>query len=104
MKDLGPEPLDDLFTGTVLHERSRGRRLAVKSFIMDSRTVVGVGNIYASESLFRASIHPTRPAGRISLRRYELLAEAIRAVLAEAIRAGGTTLRDFTRDDGRPGY
>jgi formamidopyrimidine-DNA glycosylase len=104
LKDLGPEPLGETFSGAYLYERSRGRRLAVKNFIMDGRIVVGVGNIYASESLFRSGIHPARAAGRISLVRYEALAAAIRDVLGAAIRAGGTTLRDFSRGDGRPGY
>lgn len=101
---LGPEPLSDEFNGAMLYARSRGRKLAVKNYIMDQRIVVGVGNIYASEALYRAGIHPAFAAGRISLRRYELLAEAVRQVLTEAIAAGGTTLRDFTDEKGRPGY
>ncbi|MGD8644251.1 MAG: bifunctional DNA-formamidopyrimidine glycosylase/DNA-(apurinic or apyrimidinic site) lyase, partial [Chromatiales bacterium] len=101
---LGPEPLGDALDGDYLFERSRGRRGPVKSFIMDSHIVVGVGNIYASESLFLAGIHPARPAGRISRERYEALADAVKQVLAEAIAEGGTTLRDFVREDGQPGY
>lgn len=101
---LGPEPLGDGFTGEWLYQRSRGRRQAVKAFIMDAATVVGVGNIYAAEALFRAGIHPARAAGRVSRRRYGELAAAVRAVLAEAIDAGGTTLRDFVGSGGRPGY
>jgi formamidopyrimidine-DNA glycosylase len=101
---LGPEPLDGAFNGQMLYERSRGRRGAVKSFIMDGHIVVGVGNIYASESLYRAGIHPARPAGRISRQRYDALATAIRAVLTYAISEGGTTLRDYTQSDGNPGY
>lgn len=101
---LGPEPLSDAFTGAWLYQRSRRRKQAVKTFIMDNRTVVGVGNIYAQESLFRAGIHPSRAAGRISAARYERLAGAIREVLSRAIRAGGTTLRDFTNATGSPGY
>ncbi len=101
---LGPEPLGPDFNGRWLFERSRGRRLPVKAFIMDSKVVVGVGNIYANEALFLAGIHPRRPAGRISAARYDALAKAIREVLTAAIDAGGTTLRDFTRSDGRPGY
>jgi formamidopyrimidine-DNA glycosylase len=104
LKDLGPEPLGEMFCGAYLYERSRERRLAVKNFIMDGRIVVGVGNIYASESLFRAGIHPARAAGRVSLARYDALVAAIREVLDAAIRAGGTTLRDFSQGDGRPGY
>ena len=101
---LGPEPLGADFDGTWLHRRSRGLKLAVKNFIMDQKTVVGVGNIYASESLFRAGIDPRRAAGRISLARYEALAENIRDTLNEALAAGGTTLRDYIGPDGAPGY
>lgn len=104
IRELGPEPLGDGFDGAQLQQLARGRRVAVKAFIMDGKMVVGVGNIYASEALFRAGIHPRRPAGRIALPRYELLATTIREVLSEAIRAGGTTLRDFTRADGSAGY
>ena len=101
---LGPEPLGKDFDGDYLYEKSRGRRASVKQFIMDGRVVPGVGNIYANEALFQAGIHPARAAGRVSRRRYRTLAAAIRKVLKQAIRKGGTTLRDFTRDDGRPGY
>lgn len=101
---LGPEPLGEEFTGRYLWQKSRGRRASIKTFIMDGHVVVGVGNIYANEALYRAGIHPTRPAGRISLERYERLVIDIRAVLEEAIRSGGTTLRDFVGGDGRPGY
>jgi len=104
LASLGPEPLGPDFSGEGMYQRSRGRKVSVKSFIMDNATVVGVGNIYAQESLFLAGIHPSRPAGRISLARYQGLALAIRSVLAKAIEAGGTTLRDFTRADGQPGY
>ncbi|WP_018716620.1 bifunctional DNA-formamidopyrimidine glycosylase/DNA-(apurinic or apyrimidinic site) lyase [Arhodomonas aquaeolei] len=101
---LGPEPLGPDFHGDRLHARARGRRAPVKAFIMDSATVVGVGNIYATEALYLAGIHPARAAGRISRNRYRRLATAIATVLGEAITAGGTTLRDFTDADGRPGY
>ncbi|MFN2308206.1 MAG: bifunctional DNA-formamidopyrimidine glycosylase/DNA-(apurinic or apyrimidinic site) lyase, partial [Gammaproteobacteria bacterium] len=101
---LGPEPLSDAFDGAGLAAAARGRTLAVKPFIMDSHVVVGVGNIYANEALFLAGIHPHRPAGRIAPARYEALAAAIKQVLTEAIRQGGTTLRDFVGGDGRPGY
>ncbi len=104
LRDLGPEPLGDEFSGEYLWRRSRGRRVAIKQFIMNASIVVGVGNIYASESLFIAGIHPKRAAGRISPLRYERLADAIRAVLERAIRAGGTTLRDFYGGDGEAGY
>jgi formamidopyrimidine-DNA glycosylase len=101
---LGPEPLDDDFDARYLWERSRGRRVSIKQFIMNAQVVVGVGNIYASEALFMARINPRRAAGRIALRRYELLVAAIKEVLASAIRAGGTTLRDFYGGDGEAGY
>jgi len=104
LAQLGPEPLSDDFDGTYLYRTSRGRRVAIKQFIMNAHIVVGVGNIYASESLFRAGIRPTRAAGRVSLARYERLAEKIRDVLAESIRFGGTTLRDFYNGAGKPGY
>ena len=104
LKDLGPEPLDAAFDGDYLFERSRGRRLAVKLFIMNSRVVVGVGNIYASESLHLAGIRPERAAGRVTLAEYRALAKGIKKVLAASIKAGGTTLRDFMREDGEPGY
>ncbi|MEX2479922.1 MAG: bifunctional DNA-formamidopyrimidine glycosylase/DNA-(apurinic or apyrimidinic site) lyase [Gammaproteobacteria bacterium] len=101
---LGPEPFDEGFSAAYLHALGHGRRGAVKNFIMDAHVVVGVGNIYAAEALFRAGIHPARAAGRISLIRYALLVAHVRSVLAEAIEAGGTTLRDFVRNDGEPGY
>ncbi|MEE4300722.1 MAG: bifunctional DNA-formamidopyrimidine glycosylase/DNA-(apurinic or apyrimidinic site) lyase [Pseudomonadales bacterium] len=104
MEHLGPEPLGEDFDGALLHQRSRGRRAPVKAFLMDARIVVGVGNIYANEALFRAGIHPRRAAGRIARGRYDALAAAVRAVLGEAVAMGGTTLRDFVGSDGRPGY
>lgn len=104
LRGLGPEPLSDAFDGAYLFARSRGRSAPVKHFLMDQRIVVGVGNIYAAEALFRAGIHPARAAGRVSATRYEALADAVRAILAHAIRRGGTTLRDFINPDGEPGY
>jgi len=101
---LGPEPLGADLNGTALHKAARERRIAVKPFIMDQQTVVGVGNIYASEALFRAGIRPTLAAGRVSLARWKRLADAIKQVLLEAIAAGGTTLQDFSQSDGKPGY
>jgi len=97
---LGPEPFTDAFHGGWLHERSRGRRAAVKSFLMDGRIVAGVGNIYANEALFEAGIHPARPAGRISRERYERLADAVRRILSRSIGAGGTSFRDYVHTDG----
>lgn len=104
LASLGPEPLSGAFDGDYLYGRSRGRKLAVKNFIMDGRVVVGVGNIYASEALYMAGIHPLRAAGRVSLARYRGLAESITDVLQRAIRQGGTTLRDFSGAGGLPGY
>lgn len=104
LRGLGVEPLDGAFDGAHLFAASRSRRSAVKSLIMDGRVVAGVGNIYACEALFGAGVHPLRAAGGISRRRYGRLAEAVREVLERALEAGGTTLRDFTGGDGRPGY
>ncbi len=104
LANLGPEPLSESFNGDYLFSRSRGRRGAVKSFIMDAHVVVGVGNIYANEALFLAGIDPRRAAGRIAAARYVRLGTAIRGVLEAAIAEGGTTLRDFVGGDGRPGY
>ncbi|MEJ2515720.1 MAG: bifunctional DNA-formamidopyrimidine glycosylase/DNA-(apurinic or apyrimidinic site) lyase [Gammaproteobacteria bacterium] len=101
---LGPEPLDPGFDGAYLAGTCAGRRIAIKPHIMNGRVVVGVGNIYASEALFRAGIRPSRAAGRISAVRLAGLAEAIREVLADAIRQGGTTLRDFAWGENQPGY
>lgn len=104
LAELGPEPLSEDFDGDWLYRRSRGRRAPVKAFVMDSRTVVGVGNIYACEALHAAGIHPARPAGRIGRQRYRRLAAAIRGVLEDAIAAGGTTLRDYSGVDGDRGW
>ena len=104
LRSLGPEPLTDDFDGGWLHARSQHRKVAVKQFIMNSHTVVGVGNIYANEALHRAGIDPRRAAGRISAKRYQILADRIQQTLEEAITSGGTTLRDFTGSDGKPGY
>ncbi len=104
IKHLGPEPFDGALTGTVLYRLSRGRKTSIKQFIMDGKVIVGVGNIYASEALFRAGIRPGRAAGRVTLSRFEQLLDAIRQVLSEAIEAGGTTLRDYSRVTGEPGY
>jgi formamidopyrimidine-DNA glycosylase len=104
LKNLGPEPLGDGFDGQYLHRAARGRRAAIKAFIMNSAIVAGVGNIYANEALFAARIHPARRADRVSILRMEQLAQSIRDVLLRAVEAGGTTLRDFHGGDGEPGY
>ena len=101
---LGPEPLTDAFDGDLLWQRSRGRKAAVKLFLMDNAIVVGVGNIYASEALFAAGIAPRRAAGTVSRARYQRLAGEVKRILAWAIERGGTTLRDFLNPDGAPGY
>ena len=104
LTSLGPEPLSEAFTGVYLYQLSRRRKQAVKLFLMDAKIVVGVGNIYANEALFAAGIDQRRAAGRVSLRRYELLAAHVKRILASAIERGGTTLRDFVGGDGKPGY
>lgn len=101
---LGPEPLSDDFSGAVLLRATRNTRIPVKQAIMDAQRVVGVGNIYASESLFRARIHPLTPACDIGVRRYDRLVQALRETLTAAIEAGGSSLRDFVGGDGQPGY
>jgi len=104
LSQLGPEPLSDEFDGQWLFEKSRNKRTRVKPWLMDNKLVVGVGNIYASESLFVAGILPVRPAGSITEAEAELLVRTIKAVLLRSIEQGGTTLRDFLQSDGKPGY
>ena len=104
LADLGAEPLDDGFTGALLHAATRTRKAAVKLILMNASIVVGVGNIYANESLFHARIDPRSPAGRLSLARYEALAAAIKSTLKQALAAGGSSLRDFVHSDGSSGY
>lgn len=101
---LGPEPLTAEFSGEYLFKKSRNRRINVKALIMDAHIVVGVGNIYANEALFAAGIDPRKAAGEISAKRYALLVAEIKTVLQQAIEQGGTTLRDFVREDGQTGY
>ena len=104
LSKLGPEPLSDKFTSEHLYIAAKGRKLPVKQFIMDQSVVTGVGNIYATEALFQAGINPTRGAGNISQKRYQVLVEAIKEILQKAIKQGGTTLKDFVGGDGKPGY
>lgn len=104
LKVLGPEPLSDAFTGQYLHQHMRTRSAAIKTTIMDSHLVVGVGNIYASESLFRARIHPEKPAKDLTLPECEMLVAEIKSTLTDALAAGGSSLRDFFGADGNPGY
>lgn len=101
---LGPEPLSDDFSVDTLVAACKGKRVAIKQLIMNSHLVVGVGNIYANEALFRSGIDPRRAAGKISKRRLTALVHEIKAVLAEAIEQGGTTLKDFINSEGKPGY
>jgi formamidopyrimidine-DNA glycosylase len=104
LERLGPEPLGPDFDAGYLAQACRGRRVAIKQLLMNSHVVTGVGNIYANEALFLARIHPLRPAGRISRARLATLVEGVRSVLNDAIRLGGTTLRDYVGGDGKPGY
>lgn len=104
MQTMGPEPFSDDFSGDYLFAKSRRKTTAVKTFLMDGGVVVGAGNIYAAESLFRARIRPTRPAGKVTRAEYTLLAAKVREVLQAAIVQGGTTLRDFAGADGASGY
>ena len=104
LASLGPEPLTDNFNTDYLFVRSRNKKQNIKTFIMNSTIVVGVGNIYASESLFRARISPKTQSGKISLKRYQLLVQSIKEILQEAIAKGGTTLQDFSNVNGKPGY
>ena len=104
LDSLGPEPLAPEFNAVHLAGTSRDRSVSIKEFVMNSHVVVGVGNIYASESLFLAGIHPKRAAGKISFSRYERLVDAIKQTLANAIRAGGSSLRDYVQANGEPGY
>jgi formamidopyrimidine-DNA glycosylase len=104
LRDLGPEPFDPVFDADYLWGATRSRSAAIKLALMDSHLVVGVGNIYANEALFRAGIRPTTPANRVSRARLARLADAVRAVLSEAIAKGGSTLRDYVDAAGEPGY
>ncbi|MBU2884551.1 bifunctional DNA-formamidopyrimidine glycosylase/DNA-(apurinic or apyrimidinic site) lyase [Gilvimarinus agarilyticus] len=104
LQNLGPEPLTDEFNAELLFSRSRKKTAAIKTFLMDSKIVVGVGNIYANEALFMAGIKPIRKAGSLSRRECEALVTRIKFVLDRSIEQGGTTLRDFVGGDGKPGY
>jgi len=104
LNKLGPEPLSDRFDSNTLYLASRKRTCSIKSFIMNSHIVVGVGNIYACESLFLSGINPKRKAGSLTKPRCEKLVTHIKEILKSAIQQGGTTLKDFTREDGQPGY
>lgn len=102
--NLGPEPLAKEFSSELLFQKSRKRKTSIKQFIMDAKIVVGVGNIYASEALFLSGINPKRLAGKITKKHSLDLTRAIKKILTQAIKQGGTTLKDFTASDGKPGY
>jgi len=104
LSKLGPEPLSDDFCHDYLFAKAKNRKVPIKTFLMNNHIVVGVGNIYANEALFLAGILPTVKAGNISKKRYNRLTDIIKQVLSSAIEQGGTTLKDFTQADGRPGY
>ncbi len=104
LKSLAPEPLSDEFNGDYLARAAKGRRVAIKQLIMNGQVVVGVGNIYASEALFRAGVRPRRAAGRLKRPEFDALVKSIKDVLQDAIREGGTTLRDYINPEGMPGY
>ncbi|MBL4940169.1 MAG: bifunctional DNA-formamidopyrimidine glycosylase/DNA-(apurinic or apyrimidinic site) lyase [Colwellia sp.] len=104
LSKLGPEPLSDYFCYDYLFTKAKNRKVPIKTFLMNNQIVVGVGNIYANEALFLAGILPTVKAGSISRKRYNRLTDIIKKVLSAAIEQGGTTLKDFTQVDGRPGY
>ncbi|WP_024872150.1 bifunctional DNA-formamidopyrimidine glycosylase/DNA-(apurinic or apyrimidinic site) lyase [Tolumonas lignilytica] len=104
LEKMGPEPLTDLFTGNYLWQRGRKTQSAIKPWLMNNQIVVGVGNIYANEALFMSRIHPKRAVNSLSQVECQLLVDAVKTVLARAIQQGGTTLRDFMRTDGKPGY
>jgi formamidopyrimidine-DNA glycosylase len=104
LDSLGVEPLEDEFDEAYLYSMSRNKQQNIKAFIMDSKIVVGVGNIYACESLFASGISPERKAGSVSKKRYSVLTKNIKSILKKSIKAGGTTLKDFSKVDGTPGY
>ncbi|TMM45687.1 bifunctional DNA-formamidopyrimidine glycosylase/DNA-(apurinic or apyrimidinic site) lyase [Colwellia ponticola] len=104
LSKLGPEPLSDEFAEGYLFEKARNRKVPIKTFLMNNHVVVGVGNIYANEALFQAGILPTSKAGDVDEKRMNSLTHIIKSVLSAAIAQGGTTLKDFTQADGRPGY
>ena len=104
LSDLGVEPLSEDFSADYLYKKSRTRKTSIKNLIMDAKVVVGIGNIYANESLFKSEISPKRHANKISFDRYQLLVQSIKEVLENALQKGGTTLRDFVNSEGKPGY
>jgi formamidopyrimidine-DNA glycosylase len=104
IKTLGIEPLKNHFSGRYLWQAAQGRRVPIKTFIMDNKIVTGIGNIYATETLFLAGIHPMLPANLVTLERLQELVRVIKRILHQAIKLGGTTLKDFVDSNGKPGY
>jgi len=104
LKNLGVEPLSPDFTAEYLFQAMKNRRVAIKPLLMNSKIVVGVGNIYANEALFHAHVHPAMPAGMLSFSQAGQLVESVQYVLSKAIESGGTTLKDFVNAEGKPGY
>ncbi|MDE0959206.1 MAG: bifunctional DNA-formamidopyrimidine glycosylase/DNA-(apurinic or apyrimidinic site) lyase [Planctomycetota bacterium] len=104
LRNLGPEPLEQEQLGELLFQRSRGRKLRLRDFLLDPKVVAGVGNIYANEAAWLAGIRPDRQCGRIARQRFQRLGDAIQDVLSRAVIQGGTTLKDFVQPDGEPGY
>jgi formamidopyrimidine-DNA glycosylase len=104
LSNLGPEPLSEAFNEHMLYSKTRDLRISIKMLLMTNQVVVGIGNIYANEALFRAGISPRIAAGRIGINRYKKLVQTVKEVLVQAIEAGGSSLRDFVNSDGRPGY
>ncbi len=104
LKNLGPEPLEKSFTSRYLLQQAQDRKIPIKSFIMDNKIVVGVGNIYAAEALFLAKINPLKPVKNITLIEFTRLVTAIKKILRLAIKQGGTTVKDFVNSEGKPGY
>lgn len=103
-KHLGPEPLTDDFNKDYIYNKAKNRNTPIKNFIMNNQIVVGVGNIYATEALFYSKIHPQKPAGDLTSSQWNKLVAEIKKILTKAIKSGGTTLKDFTNSDGKPGY
>lgn len=104
LSTMGPEPFSETFSASYMADKAHNKRVAVKQFIMDNKVVVGVGNIYANESLFKAHIHPLTPTNLVTLEQWQRLVPLIKQTLATAIEQGGTTLKDFAQADGKPGY
>jgi len=104
LQHLGPEPLSEAFNASYLYNSSRKRQTCIKTLMMNGKVIAGIGNIYANEILFYAGIHPIKPAGKLSSQETLKLVAATKKILAQAIKQGGTTIKDFLNSDGKPGY